>query len=60
MMNAIFLEEIQEGWVTIYMDDILIHTADDLEAHQKKVHHILDKLQQNDLFLKQEKCLFEK
>ena len=60
MMNAIFLEEIQEGWVTIYMDNILIHTADNIEDHQKKVHRILDKLRQNDLFLKPEKCLFEK
>ena len=59
MMNAIFLEEIREG-VTIYMDDILIHTADDIDDHWKKVHHILNKLWQNDLFLKPEKCLFEK
>ena len=60
MMNAIFVEEIREGWVTIYMDDILIHTADDIVDHRRKVHHILDKLRQNDLFLKPEKCLFEK
>ena len=45
MMNAIFAEELLEGWVTIYMDDILIHTPDDLQLHQRRVHQILDKLQ---------------
>ena len=59
-MNAIFAEELLEGWVTIYMDDILIHTPDDLPLHRKRVHQILDKLQHHDLFLKPEKCLFEK
>ena len=60
MMNAIFAEELLEGWVTIYMDDILIHTPDDLQLHRRRVHQILDKLQRHDLFLKPEKCLFEK
>ena len=60
MMNAIFAQELREGWVTIYMDDILIHTADDLPLHRKRVHQILDKLQHHDLYLKPEKCLFEK
>ena len=46
--------------MTIYMDEILIHTTDDIEDHRKKVHRILDKLQQNNLFLKPEKCLIEK
>ena len=59
MMNAIFEEELREDWLTIYMDDILIHTKDDVEYHRGKVHHILDKLQKNDLFLKLEKCSFE-
>ena len=59
MMNAIFAEELLEGWVTIYMDDILIHTPDDLSLHRKRVHQILDKLRQHDLYLKPEKCLFE-
>ena len=60
IMNAIFAEELLEGWVTIYMDDILIHTPDDLPLHQRRVHQILDRLQHHDLFLKPEKCLFKK
>ena len=60
MMNALFEEELREGWLTIYMDDILIHTNDSLEDHRSKVHLILDKLAKHDLYLKPEKCLFEK
>jgi Reverse transcriptase (RNA-dependent DNA polymerase) len=59
MMNAIFAEELQENWLTIYMDDILIHTTEDIVAHREKVHRILHKLRQHDLYLKPEKCQFE-
>jgi Reverse transcriptase (RNA-dependent DNA polymerase)/RNase H-like domain found in reverse transcriptase len=59
MMNAIFAKELRENWLTIYMDDILIHTMDNIAAHREKVHRILHKLQQHDLYLKPEKCLFE-
>jgi hypothetical protein len=44
MMNTIFAEELRENWLTIYMDDILIHTTDDEAAHREKVHRILHKL----------------
>ena len=59
MMNEIFIEELREGWLMIYMDNILIHTNDSLETHRKAVHQVLDKLAKHDLFLKPEKCLFE-
>ena len=41
------------------MDDILIHTPDNFASHCKKVHHILQKLRQHNLYLKPEKCNFE-
>jgi hypothetical protein len=41
------------------MDDMLIHTDDNVTSHRKAVHRVLDKLQKHDLFLKPEKCLFE-
>ena len=59
MMNAIFAEELRQEWLTIYMDDILIHTPKDTKLHQKRVHQILHKLAEHDLFLKPEKCQFE-
>ena len=58
MMNAIFREEILEGWLTVYMDDILIATNDNTTFHQKCVHRVLNKLRQHDLYLKPEKCFF--
>jgi Reverse transcriptase (RNA-dependent DNA polymerase) len=33
MMDDIFQEEIAQGWVKIYMDDIIIATEDDKEEH---------------------------
>jgi Reverse transcriptase (RNA-dependent DNA polymerase) len=59
IMNMIFEEELRAGWLTIYMDDMLIHTKNDLPLHQKLVHQVLNKLKHHDLFLKPEKCLFK-
>ena len=39
---------------------MLIHTKDNLPLHQRLVHQVLDKLKHHDLFLKPEKCLFER
>ena len=67
MMNTIFRTEVAQGWVSVYMDDIAIHTKpleneteeQHRNRHRKYVHHILDKLEANDLYLKPEKCHFE-
>ena len=59
MMNAIFAQELREGWITIYMDNILIHMDQNKERHRTLVHQTLQKLKENDLFLKPEKCQFE-
>ena len=42
----------------LYMDNILIATADTLNAHKNKVCNVLQKLKNNDFFLKPEKCQF--
>ncbi len=67
MMNTIFRDLIDEGSVTIYMDDIAIHTGtrpgesdkDHLKHHQQLVRHVLERLKTNDLHLNPEKCVFE-
>jgi hypothetical protein len=33
MMNALFREELRQDWLSIYMDDILIHTRSDIPYH---------------------------
>ncbi|SJL15525.1 uncharacterized protein ARMOST_19025 [Armillaria ostoyae] len=58
MMNDIFKDLIASGKVTIYLDDILIFTKD-LDEHRRIVRQVLQKLRENKLFLKAEKCEFE-
>ena len=41
MMNFIFRKLINEGYVTIYMDDILIHTPNDVSLHRRVVNDVL-------------------
>jgi hypothetical protein len=60
MMDDIFKDEVATGEVIIYMDDILIATSGSLNFHKKYVAHVLSKLQNNDLYLKPEKCAFHK
>jgi len=58
MMNKIFWDELCCGKVVIYIDDILVFTAD-LDEHRELVRKILQCLEENKLFLKPEKCEFE-
>ena len=58
MMDDIFQEEVAQGWLHIYMDDMIIATEDDKVLHELWVNHILDKLEKFNLFLKPEKCRF--
>jgi len=58
MMDDIFQDKIAQGWLCIYMDDMIIATEDDETLHELRVNHILDKLEKFDLFLKPEKCKF--
>ena len=68
MMNAIFWREVGEGWLSVYMDDMAIHTArlpheteeQHIQRHHTYIHRVLTKLEENDLYLKPEKCKFEK
>jgi RNase H-like domain found in reverse transcriptase len=43
----------------VYMDDILIATADDFPLHRHIVHDVLDLLEAESFFLKPSKCKFE-
>ena len=57
MMNEIFLEEILQGWLLIYMDDIFV-MANSIEENLRLTTIILEKCRQNKLFFKPEKCVF--
>jgi RNase H-like domain found in reverse transcriptase/Integrase zinc binding domain len=66
-MNSIFTDDITEKWLTVYMDDMAIHTKHQpaeteelhIQCHRSYIKHILDKLMKHNLFLKPEKCTFE-
>ncbi len=58
MMNDIFCDLIGEGKVTIYLNDILIFSKN-LNKHCQIVKRVLQRLRENKLFLKAEKCEFE-
>jgi hypothetical protein len=58
MMNDIFKLEIAQGWILIYMDDIIIANKGHREDMIKKVIYVLRKLLAHDLFIKPEKCEF--
>ena len=59
MMNDIFADLIAEGQVVIYLDNILIFTKT-LEEHRRIVRRVLEKLCNHKLYLKPEKCKFER
>src|SRR5713101_3725921 len=67
MMNMLFHNQIASGELTVYMDDMAMHTSlkegetheEHLECHQKIVNEVLAILEQNSLYLNIDKCEFE-
>src|SRR6202522_2864772 len=59
MMDSIFDGLISEGKVIVYLDDILTFT-ETLEEHQEVVKKAVNLLHIHNLFLKPEKCEFER
>ena len=58
-MNHIFTDMISERWLKIYMDDLGIHTKDDLELHHQWTRWVLSHLREHGLSLKISKCSFD-
>jgi hypothetical protein len=50
---------ISEGVVVVYLDDILIFTKD-LDEHHQITQRVLGRLAEHELYLRPEKCEFEK
>jgi hypothetical protein len=59
MMNKIFQDLITEGIVSVYLDDILIFT-NTLEEHHRITCLVLDHMHKHKLYIRPEKCEFEK
>ena len=58
MMNEIFKDMIDEGMVIIYIDNILIYTKTEA-VHNEIMKEVLQHLQENDLYVKPEKCFWK-
>jgi len=59
MINTLFLVPLMEGWILVYIDDILIF-APNKELLKKYTCKILQILANNNLYLNLEKCEFKK
>ena len=58
-MNHIFTDMITEKWLKIYMDNLGIHTKDNLGLHHQQIHQVLSCLREHGLSLKISKCSFD-
>jgi RNase H-like domain found in reverse transcriptase/Reverse transcriptase (RNA-dependent DNA polymerase)/Integrase zinc binding domain len=58
MMNEIFKDMIDKGWIVIYMDDILIFSGKCTDQ-QERTRRVLKWLEEHDLYLKPKKCRFD-
>jgi len=55
MMNKIMRDLINEGKMAVFVDDLLVST-DDEKGHNEIVAEVLRRLEENDLYMKLEKC----
>ena len=60
MMNEIFQDLVEGSLIVVYIDDILVFTNKGRDHHRKVVRQVIQRLKDNDLYLKPEKCSFEK
>ena len=58
MMNEILRNLINKGKVAAFVDDVLVGTETE-EGHDKIVEEILRRLEENDLYVKPEKCVWK-
>ena len=58
MMNEILRDMINEGKVAAFVDDVLVGTETE-EGHDKIVEEVLRRLEENDLYVKLEKCTWK-
>jgi len=56
MMNDLFRDMINKGDVITFIDDVLVATETE-EGYDKIVKEVLKRLEENDLYVKPEKCM---
>jgi len=58
MMNEILRDMINKGKVAAFVDDVLVGTETE-EGHDEVVDEVLRRLEENDLYVKPEKCVWK-
>ena len=58
-MNHICADMIAEKWLKVYMDDMGIHTKDDLTLHHERTRRVLQRLREHGLTVKLSKTMFD-
>ena len=56
MINEILRDMINKGKVVAFVDDVLVGTETE-EGHDKIIEEVLKKLEENNLYIKPEKCV---
>jgi len=58
MMNDILRDLINTGEVTAFMDNVLVGTENE-RRHNEIVEEVLKRIEENDLYIKPEKCVWK-
>ena len=58
MMNDLLRDLVVEEKVAVFIDDVMVATETE-EGHDKIVEEMLKRLEENDLFVKPEKCVWK-
>jgi len=58
MINDLLRDLVVEEKVAVFIDDVMIATETE-EGHDEIVEEVLRKLEENDLFVKPEKCMWK-
>ena len=55
MMNKLLRDLINTGKVAVFIDDVIVGTETE-EGHDELVAEVIKRLEENDLYVKPEKC----
>jgi len=58
MMNEILRDMFNKGKVAVFVDDVLVGTEME-EGHDEVIEEVLRQLEENDLYVKPEKCMWK-